>query len=693
MGCAVSITTTLDAAWEKRALKSINGQLPADISREELEEAIWHLEEEGRDELNADEVEIINRVVSFQSSGNEGQDLTTDPEPESAQEGVEAPQAVIETGRNENAPTGQPEATVSEPNHADAPPTNDMSSQQKKPEELTEEEVEKLLAEGKELPVGWKLTEDGRLIPPGYRINSAGFLMKEQSKEELKEVVEDLQSTIKSKKTLARHLGKNLSKLKPEAKAACEAQIAGIKAEVELLEEDLKITEQVWRAAPVDDGEDENQPWFGKVYANCRNFYVKMDDGTYKELSVEAASGFLKEWGISSRPDTQTTSPLDRAKNAIHNRHSVDWALALAGYQPGIKDLHGGKKVLITRGPELLKPEPGDYPIITKFLNGLLSPPKSLAKSPSEDQVVYFKGWAQHAVRHLYAGKIKKGQCIVFAGPIDSGKSGLQNLIITPLLGGRVARPYAFIVGRTDFNEEWFESEHLMLEDETPPRDYETQQLVAAGLKSLSANDDQWCHGKGKKAVTLPPFWRVSVSVNDNPEALRVLPINDPALKDKMIVLKAYPDATKELVNSLGGQDAFAGAIRAELPHILYDLLNVFEIPDELRDTRYDMKAYQNEEILEAVEETAPHIYLLEFMRKTLYSGVKDLFKTALEIHQDLDLKDMRPPPGVAPKHPNTLGKYLSSIAEMGTGEVVKKKTKGENGYILNFPEIGRQMS
>jgi hypothetical protein len=254
------------------------------------------------------------------------------------------------------------------------------------------------------------------------------------------------------------------------------------------------------------------------------------------------------------------------------------------------------------------------------------------------DQVVYFNGWMQHAVKPLYVGKIRKGQSIVLAGPIDSGKSVLQKLIISQLLGGRVARPYAFMAGRTDFNEDWFECEHLMLEDETPPRDFDTQQLIAAGLKSLSANDDQWCHGKGKKALTLPPFWRVSVSVNDSPDALRVIPVNDPTLKDKMNVLKIYPDATKELVNVLGGQEAFANAIREELPAYLYWLLNTFEISEGLRDTRFGMKAYQNPEIVEAVEETAPHVHLLEYMRTNLYPGVSGLFKTGVDILQDLEV-------------------------------------------------------
>ena len=47
----------------------------------------------------------------------------------------------------------------------------------------------------------------------------------------------------------------------------------------------------------------------------------------------------------------------------------------------------------------------------------------------------------------------------------DSGKSRLQNLI-TPLLGGRVANPYHYMTGKSNFNSELFGAEHLMIEDE-----------------------------------------------------------------------------------------------------------------------------------------------------------------------------------------------------------------------------------
>ena len=33
---------------------------------------------------------------------------------------------------------------------------------------------------------------------------------------------------------------------------------------------------------------------------------------------------------------------------------------------------------------------------------------------------------------------------------VDCGKSVFQNLIVTPLLGGRVARPYSYMIGETN---------------------------------------------------------------------------------------------------------------------------------------------------------------------------------------------------------------------------------------------------
>ena len=343
----------------------------------------------------------------------------------------------------------------------------------------------------------------------------------------------------------------------------------------------------------------------------------------------------------------------------------------MAGYRPGLIS-QGGNKILITKGPRLIEAIKGEFPTIQKFIDGLL-----------REQAIYAHSWNHLAVVPLYNGEITRGQILVLAGPVDSGKSVYQNLIVTPMLGGRVARPYAFMVKRTDFNEDWFESEHLMCEDETPPRDYETQQLFAAELKKLAADENHWCHGKGKKAITLPPFWRVTVSVNDSPENMRSIPANDETLKDKMHVLKVYPDSTVKLVESLGGQKNFANKIREELPAYLYWLLYEFQIPAELKDTRFGMKAYQNVEILGAIEETAPHMLLLELLEAE-YAGANKLEKSVLELAKDLQTPDI--PRGVVPQSPLTLGRYLTSLSKI-TDAIAKKETKKKNVYLLTFPE------
>ena len=40
--------------------------------------------------------------------------------------------------------------------------------------------------------------------------------------------------------------------------------------------------------------------------------------------------------------------------------------------------------------------------------------------------------------------------------------------------------------------------------------------------------------------MTLKPFWRMSISCNEEPENLMILTPMDDSLADKMIILKAY---------------------------------------------------------------------------------------------------------------------------------------------------------
>jgi len=222
--------------WAERAKQTLQEPLPPGVNRTEYEKAV-KLAITGHKQA----VAVVNKVIELQESQR------------TAQERVQAVQPDIETDGDESVLSRLTETSAGESDGAPVAPDNDTSQQKKKKTEGEKiEEVRKLLAEGKELPAGWKCTENGNLIPPGYRVNAAGFLLPEESKEDLKKQVEDIKGKKKLKKTQERELKKNLSKLKAEAKAACEDKIADLAAEVEQLEKDLEAAEFLWRAAPVE---------------------------------------------------------------------------------------------------------------------------------------------------------------------------------------------------------------------------------------------------------------------------------------------------------------------------------------------------------------------------------------------------------------------------------------------------------
>lgn len=491
-------------------------------------------------------------------------------------------------------------------------------------------------------------------------------------RESLKEQVESLKKELKSAKRMLTLREKvRMSSTDKQTLKELDTDISRRKAGIKDLETKLNETTKTMMSLPPVPIVDADQPWFGKIYANTNNYLVKNSAGEYQVTNETNTGRVLREMRISNKPDTATTSPLDRVFNILHDRHHVDTYLALAGYPPGLLDLPG-KKVLITKGPRLINPVKGEFPTIEEYMNGLLG-----------EQAIYAHSWNHLAVTPLYNRKITRGLALILAGPINSGKSVYQNQIITRILGGRVARPYAYMVGDTTFNGDWFESEHLMLEDETPPNNYDKQQRIAAGIKTLVANEIQWCHGKGDKALTLSPQWRVSISINNNPANLRAIPATDETLDDKLLILEVYPGATVKLVEKLGGQETFGNKLREELPAYIHHQLYEFRIPEGLKDTRFGMKPFRNPNIVKAVKESAPHVHLLEYLRTTLYPAAKDLFKTTSEIHQDL--KNAGAPSGLAPTATHRLGEYLTSIANMGTGELKPKRTNKANGYILNF--------
>lgn len=70
---------------------------------------------------------------------------------------------------------------------------------------------------------------------------------------------------------------------------------------------------------------------------------------------------------------------------------------------------------------------------------------------------------------------------------------------------------------------------------------HEERLFFGERIKEIVANDTARLHKKNRDAVTVSPFWRLSITLNDNPEKLRCLPPLTDDLAEKIIMLQAKP--------------------------------------------------------------------------------------------------------------------------------------------------------
>jgi hypothetical protein len=406
-------------------------------------------------------------------------------------------------------------------------------------------------------------------------------------------------------------------------------------------------------------------------------YWIPDGDAGWTKVNETGLSRYLRiEHGVSRQRDDAGSSPMERTLLEIQRKLHIGYAGKLAGYKAGLIE-QNGEKILVTDSPNYIKPEDGRFPVIDEFLNGLL-----------EEQRVHFDCWMKLAVEAHGSGMIRPGQALVLAGPRDCGKSVLQNQIITPLLGGRMAKPYQFMSGQTPFNSSLFEAEHLMIEDDIASSDIRARRTFGTYIKQFTANEEVQHHAKNKHAMTLRPFWRLSISCNEEPENLSILPPMDDSLFDKMIILKAKRKPIPMPTESYGERVAFQEKIKSELPSYLNYLLKL-AISSELRAARYGILAYQNPDIMKAMNDIAPECRLLELIDQHFDQGTKPWVGQAIALETELlnECSNVREQTRSLLRYFNSCGTYLSRLADKRPDRVISSTVNGLKKYTILFPK------
>jgi hypothetical protein len=380
----------------------------------------------------------------------------------------------------------------------------------------------------------------------------------------------------------------------------------------------------------------------------------------------------------------ESLSPGEIALLWLQDHRDIRYAAPLAGRTSGFYEEHG-VRFLVTESPRFIPPTSGEWPLLKAVLENLFvngEPPQYGSR-----QWHTVLTWLNGTINALRAGKFKEAQALAIAGPVKSGKSLLQK-ILTLFLGGRECKPFGFMAGKTPFNAELFEAEHLMLEDEHMSRKLSDRLAFGAAIKAVVANESHSCHRKYCTPITLRPFWRLTITLNDEPEALLVLPPLDDHVADKIILLRASRFPLPAPTETHEERTEFWNKITSEIPAFLHYLLNEYEPRAELRDSRYVVSGWHHPELAVALHDLSPAAALLVLIDTLAPWDLSDEWEgTAEELRRDLinngntaiDAKRLL-------EWPQSCGTYLGTLARKQPERVRQHRTSELRKWIIRAP-------
>lgn len=320
----------------------------------------------------------------------------------------------------------------------------------------------------------------------------------------------------------------------------------------------------------------------------------------------------------------ERTSEVERLFLHVMTTRVVEKMLpALAGYRSGLHDLPDGRRVVVRTSPRMIEPKQGEWGIVKEFIEGRFD--LSRGGSGGIDQTVFFHAWMKVGYLALLKGRpgsYKQGHMLVLAGPSDCGKSTMQDILITPMFGGRQANPMKYLLGSDNYNGDMLEAEHLAM-GELPSASQKTEDRVQLGesMKSLIVNRSHRLRLMRTDPFTVMPFWRLSLSINDDPDRLRSFPLLTSDFKNKVLMLLVAKRPLPMSTKTNEEQEHFGRVIYDQLPAYAWWLINEFEIPAELLKndngsdaTRLGFRDFQHPALSEELFDDTPPARLMRLI-------------------------------------------------------------------------------
>ena len=323
---------------------------------------------------------------------------------------------------------------------------------------------------------------------------------------------------------------------------------------------------------------------------------------SFLQLDKREIELHLRMQGLSKDNYVGPLNEIEKAFYVAQCERAVDYSGPLAGHNAGTFTTGDGRKILVTVSPRLPSPKRGKWTKLEKFFETLLGPEQD-----------YLFAWLKCSFESLAKGDFRPGQMLALAGEAGCGKS-LCQLLVTEILGGRVAKPYKYMTGASHFNGDLAQAEHWCIEDEHGSTDIRIRRAFGTAIKDVCANLNLSVHSKGKQAITLPTFRRITLSVNSESENLQIIPPLDSSLSDKIMLLSCgHADVGSDRAKTWS-------EFKAELPAFVWFLMNEFTIPKNMRSARYGVAAYQSKALADELTALSPESRLMNLMDEVFFT-------------------------------------------------------------------------
>lgn len=372
--------------------------------------------------------------------------------------------------------------------------------------------------------------------------------------------------------------------------------------------------------------------WFEE---SSGDFWLKNEAADWIALGTPGLVRHLKKRGKRDKvAPGKTLSQVEEVIRDVEQNRRVEMAGIFAGWPQGFR-LISGRRCLVSKELPKIVPVKGEWPMLKAFFDGLLVGKEPLHDDKGGtmdiDQRDHFYSWLQHLMQCYQNNIIDSGLAFCLAGEPDSGKSRLA-MILRWLLGERVAKPYAFMIGRDNFNRDMFEAVLQLVDDETADTNLNARLKFAAEIKKVVANDEVKQRGMHKDGFAVNVLRRLVVLVNLEANRLMVMPPIDGDIKDKLMMLKGYrrPHPAHAITTDTPAEQAcwpmpmptrtpaekaaLRDTWRAELPAFLWWLLEEYKMPSHVSGGRFGPRDYQHPQILERLEQFSPHVRLWQLL-------------------------------------------------------------------------------